>query len=422
MTINNVPHKPALAGELPLHAVKTPLESPTLPAPDDAATSLPISPPATDLGDSSPQPLSPAARHLYQRIVQRYQGVGSNKTWERVRISPQGYQKLRDELWKDTRLGAWIEDKLRYDYDSAEGEFVLRMPSILHEHFLKNLELAIVQKLRNLVTQEEVRPIIEGIRVVGSPDVHFSDATKHDKKSPDSTFYFNNSKLPLLVIEVANSQKRRDLSRLAESYIERTKGCTKTVITIDLEYRAPTKRANPLLPPRTPVYSIYRNRVVRNEETGKRQREAHAEIEDHPFLIKGSAADDGSLCLLLSDFCPDGILSATNACTINISHAELSRLFTEAEDHEHAVEAPPSPTPPSPTSSEEIPFVSKRKRTPTPEITPEHEEVFQQAEIAEDKRQSAENSSFSLTDVENTTAPRTKRIKTRSQRDLSSSP
>lgn len=418
MSTDSIPHKTAPTSKLLLRAARTPPESPALSAPADAGTSLPISPPATVLVDSSPRPLPHLIRRLYHRIQQRYQGESLENTWECVRISPRGYQLLQNELEKDTRLGAWAADKLRYDYDSAEGEFVLRMPSPLHDIFAIRLQEVIVQEVESLTMQEETRPVIKQIKIATTSDVRFSDALAEGKKSPDRSFRFTGTKYPPLVIEVANAQKRRDLPRLAESYIERTKGRTKTVIAIDLEYRDPGKRAAHSLPPRSAVYSIYRHRLVRDEQTGDLQKKAHTEIEEQQFSIEDSVTDDGSMCLLLSDFCPDGTLSATNDRTIAISHAELARILTEAEEEENTAEAPSSPT----FSEKNIPFVSKRKRTPTPKLVLEDEEVFEQAETTARIRESAENSSFSSNDAAGAMVERIKRIKTRSQPDPEPSP
>lgn len=285
MSTDNIPHKTASASKLLLRAVRTPPESPTLSAPEDAGTLLPISPPATVLIDSSPRPLAHLIRRLHHRIQQRYQRELLKDTWECVRISPREYQVLQNELGKDTRLRAWVADKLRYDYDSVEGELVLRMPSPLYDIFAIRLQEVIARELENFATQEETHPVIKRIKMATTSDIRFSDTSIEEKKSPDGSFRFTGTKYPPLVIEVANSQKRRDLPRLAESYIERTKGRTKTVIAIDLEYRDPGKRATHSLLPRSAVYSIYRHRLVRDEQTGDLQREAHAEIEEQQFSI-----------------------------------------------------------------------------------------------------------------------------------------
>ena len=101
--------------------------------------------------------------------------------------------------------------------------------------------------------------------MAATSDVRFGNTSIREKKSSDGSFRFAGAKYPPPVIEVANSQTREDLSRLAEAYIERTKGRTKTVIIIDIEYRAPSERATRSLPRCSAVYSIYRNRLVCDE-------------------------------------------------------------------------------------------------------------------------------------------------------------
>jgi hypothetical protein len=325
---------------------------------------------------------------------------------------------LQDALEKDTRLRGWVADKLRYDYDLVDGKLVLRMPSPLHDIFAIRLQEVIIRELKASEEQEEVRIVVDRIKIAATSDIRFDNTSVKDKKSPDGSFRFAGTKYPPLVIEVANSQKREDLPYLAESYIERTKGRTKTVITIDLEYRAPNERATRSLPPRSAVYSIYRNRLIRDEQTGEWQREAHVDVEDQHFRMHDSTAPAGSMRLLLTDFCPDGTLSGMNDRTITITHAELADLLAEAEREEDVAEAPSSPS----SSEKNVPFVSKRKRLPTPKLTSEDEAAFEQAENAATTRYLEENSSFSSADAVDIVVERTKRIKTRSQPDSEPSP
>jgi hypothetical protein len=82
---------------------------------------------------------------------------------------------LQDELGKDTRLRALVADKLRYDYDPAESEFVLSMPSPLHDIFAIRLQEVILQQFVTLMKHEEVRPVIERIKIAATSDVRFGD-------------------------------------------------------------------------------------------------------------------------------------------------------------------------------------------------------------------------------------------------------
>jgi hypothetical protein len=344
--------------------------------PEYPATPLPFSPPATVLTNPSPRSLSRCGRRLFNLIRLRYQGRSVDNTWNRVHLSQDEFQALQDALEKDERLRAWVTDKLRYDYNLVDSELILRMPSPLHDIFAFRLQEVIARELKALEKQEEVRTVVDSIKVAVTSDLRFGNISERERKSPDGSFRFAGSKYPPLVIEVANSQKSADLPYLAESYVERTKGRTKTVITIDLEYRTPEERATPSLPLREAVYSIYRNRLTRDAQTGEWQREAHVDVEDEHFRMNDSTAPTGSMRLLLSDFCPDGALSSTNDRTITITHEELAELLEEAEREVIIAEALSSPS----SSEKSVHFISKRKRVPTPRLTSEDEAMFERAE------------------------------------------
>jgi hypothetical protein len=135
--------------------------------------------------------------------------------------------------------------------------------------------------------------------------------------------------MDLSVLLVPNRQfpEERGTYRIPRSHtLSAQRGRTKTIITVDLEYRAPNERATRSLPPRSAVYFTYRNRLIRDEQIGEWQREVHVDVEDQHFRTHDSAAPAGSMRLLLSDFCPNGILSGTNDRTIAIIHVELANL------------------------------------------------------------------------------------------------
>ena len=62
----------------------------------------------------------------------------------------------------DTRLGAWVTDKLQYDYDSVDGNLVLCMPSPLHNILTIRLQEVITKELKVLKEVLEKRRRILG--------------------------------------------------------------------------------------------------------------------------------------------------------------------------------------------------------------------------------------------------------------------
>lgn len=73
-----------------------------------------------------------------------------------------------------------------------------------------------------------------------SADIHFptddGGNTKRHKRSPDGEYRHLDADFPGIVLEVSYSQKRKDLPVLADDYIMGSKGDTRVVVGLDLEY------------------------------------------------------------------------------------------------------------------------------------------------------------------------------------------
>jgi hypothetical protein len=119
--------------------LSTPPDSP-LPSDQHALSTppLPASPPTTESLDPSPRLLhaSPPVSQPVSKILQIIrcclegrQSEGLQSCWKRFALNPEEHEQLHNALDKDTDLKSWVEDKLRYDYDSVRGELILRMPS-----------------------------------------------------------------------------------------------------------------------------------------------------------------------------------------------------------------------------------------------------------------------------------------------------
>jgi hypothetical protein len=268
--------------------------------------------------------------------------------------------------------------------------------------------------------QREIYDAVERIRVDSDWSLPFRHIGTRDLKSPDSSIAFDadDIKYPPVVVEVAHSQQRKKLPELAEFYIGETRGHIKTVIAIDIEYRSPNKPTAAL--GREAVFSIYRNRVVRDDVTGElKHREAHPDPENQCFRRQDLTVPDGVFELFLSDFCPPGTLGDSNNTSIHITHQTLADLLSYAEKRKAAVETPLRD---DDGLERNLPFKSKRKRSPTPGLTEEDEAVFQDAEAEEEARAEEKDASFgassSFSTVEDDLPQRRKIIKTAPDSDL----
>lgn len=115
------------------------------------------------------------------------------------------------------------------------------MPSNIHNTFTQGLTCLIHDQLQQVrgrggVIGHWARNIVPA----GSSDIqlNLSDVRPdRSKRSLDTSFTHQDARFPGLVVEVAYSQKAKDLPRLADDYILGSDGNIMMVIGLDLEYR-----------------------------------------------------------------------------------------------------------------------------------------------------------------------------------------
>jgi hypothetical protein len=125
----------------------------------------------------------------------------------------------------------------RYDYFPSIKQFVLRMPTPLHEVVVRRVTRDILCQLDSIAERNDLSgEFARNIEDTGSSRLTFpdSDYGPHD---PDGSFQHIGARYPGVIIEVSYSQKRKDLPRLADDYILGSDGNIRAVIGLDIEYR-----------------------------------------------------------------------------------------------------------------------------------------------------------------------------------------
>jgi Uma2 family endonuclease len=132
------------------------------------------------------------------------------------------------------------------------------MPATIHEFFLKNVEQAIENQLNSIrCGSEKAALFAQKIRLFGSPTIEFP--TGSERHVPDSAFGRKKATYPGVIIEVANSQKAKDLNRLAEDYLVGSRASVQAVVGLDIEYGNTESRKATL--------SVWRTQVVQTDTT-----------------------------------------------------------------------------------------------------------------------------------------------------------
>ena len=129
----------------------------------------------------------------------------------------------------------------RYDYNPIKTQFILRMPTLIHNTFALHLTMEIDKRLRSLADAEpDTRAFIEKIiSVSGEQEFPIFDEgrQRNIKHEPDIMFMHEDAAWPGVMIKVANSQKKKSLISLADDYILGTDGSINVVVCLDLDYK-----------------------------------------------------------------------------------------------------------------------------------------------------------------------------------------
>jgi hypothetical protein len=133
------------------------------------------------------------------------------------------------------------------------------MPTGVHELFVDGVEDAIRIQLKAIRDGTDRAALFaRKVRAARSTEIYFplEDAapnvkTKHE---PDASFWHDDAQYPGVVIEVADSQKKKSLSRLAEDYLLDSDASIQVVVGLGIDYGNKGSRMATLSVWRTQVF------------------------------------------------------------------------------------------------------------------------------------------------------------------------
>ncbi|OCL06478.1 hypothetical protein AOQ84DRAFT_390162 [Glonium stellatum] len=280
---------------------------------------LPPSPPTSNEKYRDP------VRRILRLFQLRKAGKLEPKPWTKIWLSPKGYQGLLQQLDKDRGLKNYVENKIRYDFDPRCCYFTIRMPTALHERFIRNICDEINSQLRRRINSAvpSVTDVLQSIKESGSPTISLAD---NAARSPDASFYQKKTAYPSVVLEISYSQKRKDLPRIAESYILDSDLNIQVVVGLDIDYKK-TKEA---------TLSVWRARIERDKDGDIGI--CKTVIDAAPFrTAEGEAVKPGELVLRLNDFALMQTLGDITEAdreipVVSIPFEVLAQLLAESEE------------------------------------------------------------------------------------------
>ena len=149
------------------------------------------------------------------------------------------------------------------------------MPTGLHEVFIDGVEDVIRSQLKAIRSgSDKAARFAQKVRPARSTAIYFpvdgAASSKKSKYEPDASFWHEDARYPGLIIEVAYSQKKKRLGRLAEDYLLDSNASVQVVVGLDVEYGDKESRKATL--------SVWRTHVV-NTADGNELR-VFQELED----------------------------------------------------------------------------------------------------------------------------------------------
>ncbi len=154
------------------------------------------------------------------------------------------------------------------------------MPTGLHELFIEGVEDAIRSQLKAIRNgSDKAAMFAQKVRAARSTEIYFpvedTPPGTISRYEPDASFWHDDAHYPGVIIEVAYSQKRESLGRLAEDYLLDSDASVQVVVGLDIEYGEKRSRKATL--------SVWRTRAFLTAD-GDELRVVH-EIADEVCLI-----------------------------------------------------------------------------------------------------------------------------------------
>ncbi|ORX95175.1 hypothetical protein BCR34DRAFT_579473 [Clohesyomyces aquaticus] len=262
-----------------------------------------ITPPSSFISTPlTPPPTHDKAFTQAPRIVALFKGIQAGRhvkqhPWTEFQLAKGEYDELEHRLRRDESLFGFVKDKIRYDYDARRYRLVVRMPSGIHETFLARVEDAIYSQLKLIREGSNSAAIFaHKVHPARSTEIRFpvDDAPPNteSKHEPDSSFWHDDAQFPGVIIEVAYSQKRKDLGRLAEEYLLDSDASVQVVVGLDIEYGKGSRKA---------TLSTWRTNLFHTAD-GDELRVVEEVVDEIFRDDQGNPTDHPGLRLRLSDF------------------------------------------------------------------------------------------------------------------------
>ncbi|KAF2731036.1 hypothetical protein EJ04DRAFT_536892 [Polyplosphaeria fusca] len=243
----------------------------------------------------NPSPTEERPSSQRHRIFSLFESIRDGRhprkePWTEFRLGPGQYDEIERQLELDETLWGYVQDKIRYDYNADTRRLVIQTPSTL-------------KAIRSGPGPEAC--FAQKMWLARLAEIEFPSDTQEGRKSkyePDASFWHEDAQYPGVIVEVAYSQKKKRLARLAEDYLLDSDANVQAAVGLDIEYGKEGSREATL--------SVWRTRLFPVDEgSALRAVQEIACLMHHlePYET-GSPANNTGLRLRLSDLANKGLV------------------------------------------------------------------------------------------------------------------
>ncbi|EMC90874.1 hypothetical protein BAUCODRAFT_127543 [Baudoinia panamericana UAMH 10762] len=414
----------------PRHIFDTPPDSATTTEPPSTAVPgacFPPSPPPSP--KATTRSYSPsAADDVFRALRLHHAGhLPHSQDWQTFRLKRAAFADLQQRLSQEVALLHHYSERVRYDYDPEAERFTLRMPTWVHELYISLVRKTITDAVNALAEKlcrsedggkrrvgEALRRVYEG----GSPTLRLcvpslegssqeSDGEEMvTRRSPDATWIYESvaasNGYPPLVLEVSYSQQRKDLPRLAESYIVDSSHGVRCVVGLDIPYASSTIKSEADSSTfddwtNTPATVSVWRAAIETDAEGDNVGICRQDVDSADLCGTQSESSttptaiippSSSLELDVQDFLPPHITaslpsSAIDSERISIPFTTLHTLLTQTIERTTQGTSSSSVSD-QPTTAARPPLrFRKRKRSPSEELSDDREDLYLRQELSD---------------------------------------
>ncbi|KAL9119288.1 MAG: hypothetical protein Q9187_004157 [Circinaria calcarea] len=271
-------------------------------------------------------PITPEKETIQQvlQIFKRHQqGLWEDRDLILLPLRPSSYNKLREQLEADDSLREYVDDDIRLEYDPVSELLTIKMPSSpAHEAVTWTIIASVFTQLQKLGTGDgPVATYAREILNLNTARIWLTHGELVFEKSPDSQFIHSEAFFPGVIFETSYSQDKKNLKRLAKTYILGSNGDIRVVVGIDMEYPDISSAS----------VSLWQVKYTKEPDTTMRTVEVDSIIEDQ--VISDSINQDFKLVITLDKFGPEELaldLKKTAIEKVTITMTDLARAVQRA--------------------------------------------------------------------------------------------